>query len=583
MPYIDDYTFLVDLLHLQAIPFSLTEIAKTIFTPHGPHLEHMIVFGRLAAILDYFIEGELNFRSLFFIGNTTLFFTALLLYYIARHAGLSIVHILPVAFLLFQPQYYENTTTWAICALQHVPALFFAFLTFYLLAQQSTLLFIVSFPTAFLGTFSNGNGLAVLATGFILLLINQSYRRLFIWSLFSLVSYCMYYTCTHVNQPPSEAINILHPLRVLGGFFLMNGSIGILYTRSLLILSLLGLLFTILFAIVAGFTVIRLPGFAFLAHRLPLVVQRRITIWFASTPKTISLPLIGFYIYLISSLLGISFARSMGWHYGLLVPRFLWFTTVFVIVGYLMVMALLKPVYRSTVGNFALFVSLFFCVSSYWLNYGEIVTIHKSLLSDLHNWRENELLITMPPDTRHLDKFYGETLDRAIKKGIYHLPDSEFETAIKNTAIKANKAVELMERDSVFNQSERTHDRLTFSPTALPFPTPFVDGSYLLLASDQHTYVWPIDQSLKKTAHFLVNGGPALTGNMATVFTDMLPAASYRVGVIYRIQDKWQVSYSSQAITVKQYIASEKLNTSDKQKTTKPPIALPNSQAGNHG
>lgn len=124
MPFLDDYTFVLDQLHLQATPWTLRELVRVLFFPHG---EHVIVFARLTAILDYWLEGELNFRTLFWVGNVTLVGTAVLLVRLARQGGLSPALIVPVPWLLFQPQYYENTMTWAICALQHIPALFLAF------------------------------------------------------------------------------------------------------------------------------------------------------------------------------------------------------------------------------------------------------------------------------------------------------------------------------------------------------------------------------------------------------------------------------------------------------------------------
>ena len=550
MPYRDDYTFLVDVIHLKAMPITIQSLVDILLVPHGPHNEHMIVFARLSAILDYLIEGELNFRTLFFVGNMMLIATVLLLHHIARRAGLKGVQIVPIALLLFQPQYYESTTTWAICALQHVPALLFAFLAFYLLSRPSTLLFILSIPMAWLAAFSNGNGLAVLMAGFLMLLVAGQRRRLAIWLMFSVVSFLMYYQYTHAHQSSSALGNLIHPLRVLGGFFVLSGSLGVLFTRSLVWIGVLGLGSTLVSLSVVGTLLIRLTGFSHWLKRLPPVLQQFVIKWSVPGSQTGSIPLIACYFYLIITILGIAFARSLGWHYGLLSPRFIWFTTVLVAVGYLLTMIWLRPVYRVRTGHVVLLFSLYFNLHSYWLNLDEIVTIRKSLISDLHNWRENELLITMPSDEKTFDRYYGVILREAIQKGIYSLPKAEFESAVASPSILIDNHLRLVEKDSIFSYVERQHDELTLASNALPPISTGMNGAYLLLQSTQHTFVWPVDQSAGKLARFLLNGKPIVSANVATIFMDMLPEASYRVGRLYKPNGQWQATYSNTVIKV---------------------------------
>ena len=561
MPYMDDYTFLVDIIHLKASSFTARELADILLVPHGPHKEHMLVFARLAAMLDYLIEGELNFRMLYFVGNGALIATVLLLFYIARRVGLSGGQILPIAFLLFQPQYYEITITWAICALQHVPALFFAFLSFWLLARSSTALFVLSFPVAMLATFSNGNGIAVLISGFLLLLVSRKYARLTGWAVFSLVSFFLYYQCTHV-QPTTASVptNLTHPLRVLGGFFLISGSLFSLFTQSVAGLSFLGVAVTVLLAIVTGMLTVYLTGFSLSLKRLPASWQTVLTKWTVPPSGVAVLPLIACYFYLTITILGIAYTRSNGWHYALLLPRFIWFTTVLIAVGYLLIMIWLRPVYRVRVSQVVLGLSLCFSGTSYWFTIGEVMTVRKSLISDCHNWRQNGLLISMPPGEQSYGNYYSMILGQAIEQKIYKLPAPDFERELSRPSAGINVNVKLVEKDKVFRYAEHQLADMILAKNALPPVSPAENSAFLLLRSKEHVFVWPVDQSIRKLARFLIDGKPVPDGNLVTVYEDLLPEASYRIGLLNEVNGQWKATYSPKILNVDHhlYLASEK-------------------------
>lgn len=563
MPYMDDYTFLVDIIHLKASTYTARELADIVLVPHGPHKEHMLVFARLAAMLDYLIEGELNFRTLFFVGNGTLIATVLLLFYIARRAGLSGGQILPIAFLLFQPQYYEITMTWAICALQHVPALFFAFLSFWLLTQSSTALFILSFPVAMLATFSNGNGMAVLISGCLMLLVSRRYTRLISWVIFSLVSFFLYHHFTHVQPSVVDvSTNMTHPLRVLGGFFLLSGSLFSLFTQSIAGLSVLGVFMTALLIVVLGTLVVYLTGFSHYLNRLPVFLQTVLLKWSVPPGRAAVLPLIACYFYLTITIVGIAYARSIGWHYGLLLPRFIWFTTVLVVVGYLLLMIWLRPAYRVRVSQVVLGLSVCFAITSYWFTIGEVMTMRKALTSDCHNWRQNGLLVSMPSGEQGYGQYYSMILRQSIEQKIYHLPTPDFEHQIGQQPARIDTQLKLVERERLFRYAEHQLDDMILAKNALPpvGPGPGSNSAFLLLRSNKHVFIWPVDQSIRKLAHFLVDGKPVPDGSLVTVYEDMLPEASYQVGLLDKVNGQWKATYSPKTIKVNHhlYLASGK-------------------------
>ncbi|SOD79498.1 hypothetical protein [Spirosoma fluviale] len=556
MPFMDDYTFLVDAMVFQRGGHTLRELMSVLLAPHGPHKEHMIVFARLAALLDYFIEGHVNFKTLFFVGNATLVATALLLILMARRAGLSAIQALPLIFLLFQPQYYESTITWAICSLQHLPALFFAFLSFYLLSRPSRVGFIASFPIALLAVFSNGNGMAVPIAGCILLLVGGFYRRLTVWALFSLVVLLLSRYVSSLHEATVDLTNISHPLRVLAGFFLASGSMGVLITRSLVGLSMLGvgiqgMLAIIVLLLMLQITTVRnwtRPAINWLHQKLPAV--RKVSLRF-TTPirEEAVLPFIGCYVYIAVTLAGIAFARSIGWHYSLLVPRFIWFATVLVALGYLLGMLLVSPGYRSRVSMVVLGLSILFNLTAYTYCLGEATTIHKSLVSDLHNWRENALLITMPPNDKGFDSYYSLIVRDAVREGVYRLPQPEFEPVLAHPMV--DNRLRVVKKENSYSFVARQLYELTIDSDKLP---DYMDDACLLLQSDQHTFVWPIDQSAYKLGYFLMNGKIQTANNVATLYGDLLPAAPYRLGVLYKRNEHWHAVYTREFVQIRHQI-----------------------------
>lgn len=551
MPYLDDYTFVLDQLHLQAVPWTVREVFRVLFFPHG---EHVIVFARLTAILDYWIEGTLNFRTLFFVGNATLLGTVGLLYRVARQGGLSPWLILPVPWLLFQPQYYENTMTWAICALQHIPALFFTFWAFYLLTRSSTARFALGLPVAFLATFSNGNGLAVLLTGFLVVGLQPRPGRWLTWGLFALASGGLYFYVAHLFPTTSVTtggITLIRLARVIFDFFLIGGSMGLLFTRSLVGLCGLGLLLTLFFGAVATTGLLILTGRRRWIQQLPVGWQRLFRTGVAGETespavRSATICLMANYAYLLITVAGIAFARGHGWHQALLVPRFIWFATVAVAVGYLLVLFWLRPAYQPAVGGSVLLLAGLFNGMAYWSQVSELRTVRQSQMADWANWRTSRRLVTMPAGNPTYDRYYADVLEQAVMKGVYRLPDPLFNPRAEPSASVGR----LIVTDSTYRFDRRPCRYVVLSEAALPADAERDPGAYLLLRSDRQTLVWPVDQSRTKLSQYLQTGRSNWDRAFAVVFADMLPPARYRLGLAYVRNHRWVLVDSSQNLVV---------------------------------
>ncbi|WP_338869760.1 hypothetical protein WBJ53_20975 [Spirosoma sp. SC4-14] len=544
IPYIDDYTFLLDCLSWKQGGFPLSEYLRRLFFPHG---EHIIFFARLAVFVDYWLEGTLHFRTLFFVGNLTFLGTAWLLFRQARRGGLQPIQFLPVVFILFQPQSYENTLTWAICALQHMPALFFAFWSFDLLSRSSTKAFFASFPLAFLGIFSNGNGLAILAVGFLLLLALNNRRRLIMWGLFAVVSLGIYVYIHHASHSPEVGSNLMHPVRILAGFFLMVGSMGLLFTQSTIILSLIGIGISLCTAVILGLGVLQYTQLTRILSRFPV----RFRHWLdQNRPESMAgspfLVLTACCLYALITLLGVAVARSTGWYQGLLLPRYVWFTNIAFAVIYLLLLLSLSTSYRTRVSRIFLGLAVLFNVFSYRLNLGEVMAVRQSLLSDTHDWRETGMLVSLPPNTREHDHFYSEVLQTAIQKGVYRLPESPIHT-ISSQVVSASGFIA---KDSTFTLGDRQIHSLTIDSTLPALALFDAHQYYLQLTSNEHTFIWPINRTVNKLAQSLITGKTDWANNLVWIYEDQLPPATYKPALVWSDGNQWHQVTSEQVLAI---------------------------------
>lgn len=124
------------------------------------HNEHRILWTRLVAWLCHGATGSLDLRLLMWIGNATLVGIVLVLARIWRSRQLPAIHFLPIVFVLFQPQSWENMT-WAMASLQNFSVLLFAALS--ISCWQSTRVGwqLAAIAWATLAAYTSGNGLVV--------------------------------------------------------------------------------------------------------------------------------------------------------------------------------------------------------------------------------------------------------------------------------------------------------------------------------------------------------------------------------------------------------------------------------------
>lgn len=218
IPTLDDYAAVLDFLRYfrEARGFDKFPV---LFTQHG---EHRILASRIVYVLSDMLPGEINFRTLIFLGNLQLLLTLLIaIYFIRRNFP---QHWLVLSFVaslfLFDLSNWENAH-FAMASMQNygVLLLFSAGLFFY--AQKSAWFLLPAAIVQAVCIFSSGNG--IVASVFIILscVIERNPYKITLSSVVTLAFAPLYfvaYDSTARAQPSTNYPEVAaYLLRLLSG------------------------------------------------------------------------------------------------------------------------------------------------------------------------------------------------------------------------------------------------------------------------------------------------------------------------------------------------------------------------------
>lgn len=207
-PYFDDFEVILDFLNRFLTTGQGSEKLRLLFEQHG---EHRLVFDRVVALVECYLFGQVEFRSLILIGSTALAVILVLFCKTARRdAKLSPLHLAPVALLLFNFRYFE-ASFWPMAALQNLWVLCFAFLAFYFLFQRNSSSVYVAAAFGLMATFTSANGMVTFAAGALVLALNRQLltRKSLIWGAAGFVAILSY---LHGYEKPGQHPEVLRPL-----------------------------------------------------------------------------------------------------------------------------------------------------------------------------------------------------------------------------------------------------------------------------------------------------------------------------------------------------------------------------------
>lgn len=178
IPYWDDYKVQDQLQMLVGQP----SIGAKISHLFDQHWEHRIVWTRLVFLAFYKLNGSLNYYGLTLIGVSGLLVLLAILVAGFRRLQLPLAYFIPVPFWLFTLQSHENLI-WAMASVQNFYVLVFAVGTFYTLAQNTGPGRLLAVVLGVLATFTSGNGAIVLIAGLCVLGLQRHWRWAAGWAV----------------------------------------------------------------------------------------------------------------------------------------------------------------------------------------------------------------------------------------------------------------------------------------------------------------------------------------------------------------------------------------------------------------
>ncbi|MFN0200615.1 MAG: hypothetical protein ACKVTZ_03800 [Bacteroidia bacterium] len=219
VPCSDDYGVALQFLNSFVTEDSFWNKIALLFRQH---VDHRVMFPRLAVLVDFYLRGKVDFYSLVIFGNLGLLWIGLILFYSFPNRVGKILLFCPVGLLLFQLQHWENSG-FPTASIQSFYVIFFSFTSLYFLSRDSKRDLALACFASFLAVFTSGNGMFCILPGAFILINQKKYKALGVWMLTFLCLLSFYfYQYSHQN---TKLLNLLSekPLQIMTNFLVAIG------------------------------------------------------------------------------------------------------------------------------------------------------------------------------------------------------------------------------------------------------------------------------------------------------------------------------------------------------------------------
>ncbi|MCU0469232.1 MAG: hypothetical protein MUF58_11555 [Arcicella sp.] len=420
VPYLDDFQILNIIVRIQHEPQKWWDILSENFNGHR--------FAEIKAlfILDYWLEGQANFKTLCIFGSLFLLGFWLFCFKIIRENNIPIIYLIPFTFILFQPIFHRNIF-WMLSCLQYQQSIFFTIAAYYYLAKYTTQSFVISVILGVVHTQINGNAVYIFMLGGLIPLYQGRYKMTAIYWSVGVVTGILFYR----NMPTvvglagyslkdllSSNIGVL--LGSLGGF--LGGCLA-QFTSKYWVIAGFGItLFIIIGLILLLFIILIIKHIvkknilkdskseAILLKYDEMFRQRIIVILVAGS--------------LVLTAIGVAISRGGAYKGVMLVDRYLLYSVVSIGMVYLLFIMVTEGWLRKWIGILITPISLIFCWHSYYKATPEVIYFKNSHEADIYNLKyhrtTNNKMFCFTPDVL---KLFNESL----AKGIYQFPANRIE------------------------------------------------------------------------------------------------------------------------------------------------------------
>jgi hypothetical protein len=527
VPFLDDSLYytkcLVDVENSKSVVDSFW-----IFMKQHTITEHRTPVSKFTAWLIYQFTGKFDYVILAHLGNLALFGMLFLFWRFFRKTQTNLLYFLPIPFLIFQMQTYENQF-WTICNWTYYPIGLLQMVVLYFLSYQKKNNLLYAALTAILVTFTFSNGMFVFLPVGLVLLYQKRYKALGIFIVIGLACVALYFS----NYKPSPiAPHEFSISNLLVGFVLMLGAYVDVQSYHQ---------YTIFTSTICGLIILLLMtygGFILLGKYFK---NERDYLKNAETQH---------FMFIVSSMIvlcmsagAVAYSRYTGEHgfEEMFVSRYRFISVTLLCLAYLFFLILIKNKTAKLVITLVFTpIMVFLYGYSYYFLHENNVNFRERLVAATFNFKYHNSWVLYPFDndwTYQVDVVNVE----AIKKGIYQLPNlpfTPFQEAIQKDTIQQikNLGLNLMEQK----------DRFVLKNETLNVENPLTVEQNVVLKSKRNTYLLPLKRQRNKSRKDMVlRQNYFWKGFETDILKNTFIPDEYTIGLL-KIQDgKYSIQYSN--------------------------------------
>ena len=367
IPKWDDHALKAFILEFENANGFLTKF-QTFFKQHN---EHRIAFDRLITLIVFKIHGTIDYRWLMWVGNFTLIGTLIIIYKIFQKQKASLWFFVPVPYLLFQLQLWENTF-WGMAALQNFGIIFFIYGLIYLISSEKKTHFYLALLFAFFATYTSGNGITVFPVCIVLLVLQRRFKETIIFGITSIILIAAYFY--HYQMPPSNPPMVGIGLgKIIFGFFSFLGSVFDLMPNSSGRIKLTIIAGGVLFSISAIIAI-------YLIFNSKLLKKNRFL-------NQTELFVLGSLMFLIGTAIVVTLTRISFGDVGLLTSRYKIYAVLLLITLYIFIISKIELINLKWLAFPLILLAIGFNFIANYINFKEVINFRNQLISFAINWK----------------------------------------------------------------------------------------------------------------------------------------------------------------------------------------------------
>ena len=523
--YQDDFHLLRFVTLLQDNSLSIQEKLNALYNQHN---EHRIVFPRIFVLLDYYLQGHLDWTILNVV--SALYYLGIFIFFalIIKKIQLGSWYILPVALLIFQPSSYQNFY-WTISILQQVGNFFWAMFLFYSLAYFHPRKYWISLLLIIILTFTHGNGLFGFVVGSFILFYQKRYQHLYVWILLMIIMVFFYFYGYTTAQNSNISGSLSNPARLIGCFGGFWGGFIYSFFRGE---------FRVNMTILGGlliFLVLTIINFKLVANRLFPNFKNQ----FKQYLPQENLFLLACFLYLSITAGLVALSRSWTSIEAGFQNRYLHNSVIALVLLYVTLLHYQSKLLKKTMGISMVIFGFLFNIFSWYSTYEFLVLQRNSQEADAINYRLNNTTLV---NDKSFNENIAKTLQKSFEKSISIFPKSDLGTVVNEESL--NKLTQLsdyqidIQKDSLFEfDISSSHHRIVYELNN--FTLPYKGDVYVILKSSQNIFISATSHRRNAKPAFLKSGQFFTDGFMTSIMTDPMPKNEYQIGILQHVKDNF--------------------------------------------